>query len=234
MNVQEMSLNSLEKYSIFLNFIRNEAELNNKFDFICLGQEEKIYKEGIAGLGFKDYDSIFWSLVHEKIIIKDYHVDNGNFFIDLDKDKFYKFCSSIDNAIKDFNKPKTTIVEEDSFNVIKELSFNIENSILKINDSEIKISKQKNPNMAHDVLRCLFEEGAEPQIFYSELVDKILGIKDEAYKIRGEELWRKIYRACEDVQNKVLKGTNYKINDFLDYGTGVRGSVQIKEKYRLR
>ena len=229
-----MSLNSLKKYLIFLNFIRSEAELNNKFDFICLGQEEKIYKEGIAGLGFKDYDSIFWSLVHERIIIKDYYADNGNFFIDLDRDRFYELCSRIDNATNDFNKPKIVIVEEDNFNAIKELNFDVENSILKINDCKIKISKQKNPNMAHDVLRCLFEEGAELQIFYSELVDKILGIKGEAYKVRGEELWRKIYRACEDVQNKVLKGTNYKINDFLDYGTGVRGSVQIKEKYRLR
>ena len=234
MDIEKMSLNSLKKYSTFLNHIRSEAELSNNFDFLCIGHEDKIYKEGIAGLGFKDYDAIFWSLAHIGVIADRFHADNGNFFLTLDKGKFYELCSGIDNAIKDFDKPKVNAVEEDDFSIIKKLNFDNEKSILVINDCEIEISKQRNNSMAHDVLRCLFDISAEPQIFYSELVYKILGIDEVGYKARDEELWRKIYRACEDVQNKVLKGTNYKIDDFLDYNTGVRGSVQIKEKYRLR
>lgn len=228
-----MSFNSLEKYSIFLNFIRNKAELNNNFNFLCLGNEKDIQKQGIANLDFDVYDSIFWSLVHDSVITDHLYADNGNLFITLDRDKFYELCSDIDNGISNFYQPKIETPKEDDFTVIKKLEFDSDVSILSVNDAQIKISLRNNHNMAHDILKHLLKADIGVEVFYSELVEEILGIDSQGYKERGDELWMKIYRGCDDIQNKVLKGTNYKIEDFLKYSTGIRGSVKVQEKYRL-
>ncbi len=233
MDIDKMSLNSLEKYSIFLNFIRNKAELNNNFDFLCLGNEKAIQKQGIANLGFNIYDSIFWSLVHDGVITEHLYADNANLFITLDKDKFYELCSDIDNGLSNFYQSKIETPKEDDFSIIKKLEFDSENSILSINDVQIKMSLRNNPNMAHDIIKHLLKTDLGTEVFYSELVEEILGIDSQGYKEKGDELWMKIYRGCNDIQNKVLKGTNYKIEDFLKYSTGIRGSVKIQEKYRL-
>jgi len=42
MDARKINLNNLEKYSIFLNFIRDKAELNNNFNFFCLGNEVEL------------------------------------------------------------------------------------------------------------------------------------------------------------------------------------------------
>ena len=108
------------------------------------------------------------------------------------------------------------------------LNFDSNNSILTINNYEIKISKRKNENYAHIILNHIFKNGPNEQYFYSELSLELLGTDVDS---NGKNLWKTMYRACEDIQKKVLEGTNYNISDFLDYSTGIKGSVQIRKKY---
>ena len=40
-----------------------------------------------------------------------------------------------------------------------------------------------------------------------------------------------IYRACQDIQDKVRQQTKYAIEDFLDFNSSKSGSVKINPKY---
>jgi hypothetical protein len=211
-----MGPESLENYLIVLNYIRKEAELNNRFDFVCLGNEN-IVGRNLKNLSYDDYYKIFWSLLHEEVF-ESSTGDNGNVFLDIDKDKFYKLCLDVENRIK--------LLEGGSTDKIFALSFDSEDSILTINNYKIRIRRQKNENNAHSVLKHIFENGSNQQFFYSELLEDILGIKEFS-----KTDWKKIERACKDIQEKVQKDTNFQINDFLDYSTGIKGSVQIQRKY---
>jgi len=211
-----MSLESLKDYLIVLNFIRKKAELSNRFNFVCLGHEDNVGKE-FNDLGYNDFYQIFWSLIHDEIF-ESSSGDNGNMFLNIDKEKFYSLCSDVENRI--------SLLSGGNIDKIMVLDFDSQSSILTINNHKIEIRKQKNDNYAHSLLKYIFENGTDQQFFYSELLEDILGVSSV-----GKEAWRTMYRACEDIQKKVQKGSNYKINDFLDYSSGIKGSVRIRVKY---
>jgi hypothetical protein len=218
MDIEKMSLESLENYLIVLNYIRKEAELNNRFDFVCLGHENVVGKN-LKDIDCNDYYKIFWSLLYEEVFGASTG-DNGNIFLNIDKDKFYKLCSDVEDRIK--------LLKGGSVDKIFTLSFDSVSSVLTINNYKIRIRRQTNDNHAHSVLKHIFENGLDQQFFYSELLEDILGIKNFS-----KTDWKKIERACKDIQEKVQKGTNFQINDFLDYNTGITGSVRIQRKYLI-
>lgn len=219
MNIKEMSLDNLKKYLTVIDYIRNKAELENRFEFLCIGHEDTIGRN-FDNLSYEEYQDIYWGLMHDNIINTPIYADNGNLFINVNKGVFYKTYSEIESIVKSSHKD---FVEE-----ILTLDFNSDSSILTINNYEIKISKRKNENYAHSTLKHIFKNGLDEQYFYSELSLELFGTDVNS---DGKNLWKTIYRACEDIQKKVLEGTNYNITDFLSYSTGIKGSVRIREKY---
>lgn len=108
----------------------------------------------------------------------------------------------------------------------KQISFDKEKSILYINGEKILISRKNDKTNAHYILEYIFKnsECRSAKNYYSEMFD-ILGDNQENY------LWKKYYRACEDIREKIRKETKNHIDDFLIYTTGKTGFVQINPDY---
>jgi hypothetical protein len=219
MNIKNLSQQNLEKYFIILNHIRDVAELDGRYNFLCIGKEGYL-GENIEGISSNEFQQIYWNFVHNDIIFNPIHADNGNLFIDINEKLFYKLYLEIENALN--------VQKQDYIDNIFRLNFDKDAGTLFFNNYQIKISKRKNKTYAHEVLEYIFKNGIENQYFYSEILIDVLGSETDS---NDKNKWKVIYRACEDIQNKISKATNYKITDFLIFNSGIKGSVKINMKY---
>lgn len=106
------------------------------------------------------------------------------------------------------------------------LDFNSQKSILYFRNFEIKITLKNDKPNAHYILDYIFndEEGLGKEFPFSEISED--KFKDD---YDAGNYWRKCYRACEDIQEKVRKESG--IEDFLIFTSGKTGWVKINEKY---
>jgi hypothetical protein len=102
-----------------------------------------------------------------------------------------------------------------------EISFDIENSILKVNGINVKITLKNDPPNSHYVLEYIFKNGIKEIADYTNII--------ESKFPKENAKWRKIYRACLDIQSKVKEQA--KIDDFLEIHTGNTGWVRINTIY---
>jgi len=103
------------------------------------------------------------------------------------------------------------------------LDFDNERSVLKVGEKEVKISIKNGRTNAHYILEYIFEndEGYQAKAFYSEIAE---------VKFSEDDFNPRMYvRACEDIVEKVRKETG--IEDFLEFNSGITGTVQINPKY---
>jgi|GEM_PF-7068708 len=110
----------------------------------------------------------------------------------------------------------------------KGLSFDDEQSILYINGTEVKISRQKKRTLEHQILNCFFDD--EDNLF-AEFNYAYLAEKDGVYIDDDENNWKRYYNACEKINNKVLKASAGKIVNFLFATTGNDGIVRINNEF---
>ncbi len=108
-----------------------------------------------------------------------------------------------------------------------DISFDDVKGILCIGSNTIGIDKKSDVTNGHYVLRYIFtnSEGLTVQSFFSDIEDAYF---HESLGLMG---WRKYYRACEDIQEKIRLGTGGKIQDFLIFKSGRSAYVQINPKY---
>lgn len=99
--------------------------------------------------------------------------------------------------------------------------FDQEKSILTVGGKDVRITLKNDRTNSHYVLEYLFHNDLSEQSFYTEIIEKQF---DKTTK------WMTIYRACNDIQEKVRKQAG--IEDFLEITTGVTGWVRIKSRYR--
>ena len=217
-NIEEISLATLEKILLTMNNIRDKFEIDNSLKDLDMG-----IKGGINGVSQEEHDAVIKNLKEAKILIKPFILpQSGKAFISVSsKEKFYNFYTQITERIKELKGEKQ--------NKADRLEFNESNSILMIKEYKIPIARRKEKTDEHDILKALFKDKNE-ECFYSELAEDILGIENEDYK-NNQKYWQKFYGACGRIQEKVSKKTENKINDFLDFNTGIKGSVKINEKY---
>lgn len=106
-------------------------------------------------------------------------------------------------------------------------SFDVEKSILLLIGKQVLVSVKSNGKTnGHYVLQHMFtaEEGLNQQYPYAEIAQDAFNSDYE-----GKTAWRKYYRACEDINERVRKKTGK--DDFLIFTTGRTGWVQVNEKY---
>lgn len=129
------------------------------------------------------------------------------------KDSFYDLLQQIENRLELMN----------GVPMQKRISFDEHNSILYFNGYKIPISLQKNRNNAHYVLKHIFEsdEGIDTQFTYGEIAMETFREDYVDYK--------KYYRACEDIRNKVFEVSG--ILDLLSFSTGQNGWVQLNKHH---
>lgn len=103
----------------------------------------------------------------------------------------------------------------------KKLEFDSTSSILTIGETSVEISLKNDKTNSHYVLEYMFENDPFEQCFYTDILET---------KFFNEGDWRKIYRACNDIKEKVRKQLN--TEDFLEIKTGKSGWVRVNPLYR--
>jgi len=104
--------------------------------------------------------------------------------------------------------------------------FDQQKSILWFKSKKIKIKRKADLPLEHYVLKYLFEqEDKDEEAYYRDIAEEEL--KELNYD--GSKDWKKYYRACQRLQDKIRVGT--KVDDFINFTTGKTGNVKINKKY---
>lgn len=104
--------------------------------------------------------------------------------------------------------------------------FDKEKSILYIKGKKIKIKRKADFPLEHYILEYLFEqEDKNDEVYFKDIAQEKLN----EYDYNGLTDWKRYYRACERLQEKIRIDTN--ITDFLLFSTGKTGNVKINKKY---
>lgn len=138
-------------------------------------------------------------------------------------DKVYKKILPFLSKDRKVSKKKAPIPKR----TVKPLSFDIEKSTLYLTGKKIEISIKKNGKTnGHYILLHLFtsEEGLTQSYPYAEIAEDTFNSEYEE-----KTAWKKYYRACGDVNEKIRKQTG--IDDFLHFTTGRTGWARVNEKY---
>lgn len=109
------------------------------------------------------------------------------------------------------------------------LRFNEFASTLYIKGYQIKINRQNKENMQHKILKYIFvnnKDNLSIKFNYSDLA-----FWNNDIDFDDVDGWKRYYRPCEQINEKIRKDTNNEITDFLDFNTGSAGYVIIKEKF---
>lgn len=106
------------------------------------------------------------------------------------------------------------------------ISFDNAKGVLVVNGHKVRIKRQDKINNGHMVLREIFKE-PESEHDYAFLFADMTG--DEYQDSKSN--WKKVYRACIHVNDKVREDSKNVIHDFLDFNTGIQGRVRINPKY---
>lgn len=147
-----------------------------------------------------------------------------------DRDEFQGYLDKLFTKVIPFLPKEKVLVRKKVTRVkkvIPPLSFDAEKSTLILAGKQILVSVKKNEKTnGYYVLQHIFtaEEGLSQQYPYAE-------IAEDAFESDYEEKndWKRYYRACKDINEKVRKSTGK--DDFLIFTTGRTGWVQVNKKY---
>ncbi len=103
------------------------------------------------------------------------------------------------------------------------ISFDSEESILYIRDQEIKITLKSRPPVEHYILKTIFDNDLNKSVSFYDIA--------ECEKDEYRDNWNRYRNACDKLNVKISKQTKNKINDFIDYKTGIDGWCKINQKY---
>lgn len=107
----------------------------------------------------------------------------------------------------------------------KPLDFDKDASVLYIHGQSIKITLKNDKPLDHYILEALFQnDDLSEKAYFSEIAKDIVG---EDYN--GN--WQRYRHACDNLNKKIAKATNNKINEFIEFTTGKTGWCQINPEY---
>jgi len=135
----------------------------------------------------------------------------------------------VGTAIEMVNKYIFDHIDSQSFldneKPVEPLSFDQKASVLYIHGRAIKITLKNNPPVGHYILEALFQnEDLSEKAYFSEIAKDF-----DKEEYNGN--WQRYRHACENLNQKIAKATNNKINDFIDFTTGITGWCKINYKY---
>ncbi|MBL7058353.1 hypothetical protein ISS03_03380 [Patescibacteria group bacterium] len=128
------------------------------------------------------------------------------------------------------NKKITNQINKEDFKneseTNKELFFDKEKSILYSKGKKIKIKRKADFPLEHYILEYIFElKDKSEEAYFRDIAEEKLSEND----YDGTSDWKKYYRACERLQEKVRIAVG--IDDFLIFSTGKTANVKINKKY---
>lgn len=209
-----------------MEYILTRAEISNSGPRVILWEDASI--KGLTMQDLKDIvNHLFVAGIlrdKEMIVHKDRYGRSGHWFdyyATINYDEFNKFNKKLNDRIK-------KLKEGERVNPGR-LEFDEPNSLLIIKEYKIPIARRKEKTDEHAILKEIFKNKND-EYFYSELAEDILGIDQYEYA-DNQKYWQKFYGACERIKEKVSKATENNISDFLDFNSGIKGSVKINKKY---
>ncbi len=109
--------------------------------------------------------------------------------------------------------------------------FDSQRSILYIKSFKILITQRGPENNAHKILGYIFKDNKDninDSFFFSEIAEDVF--EDLEYK-DDKNSWKKYHRACELINEKIIKGTKNSVDKFLIFNTGQKGFLKINPEY---
>jgi hypothetical protein len=103
------------------------------------------------------------------------------------------------------------------------LSFDSGKSILNFYGEEIKITLKSRPPVEHYILKAIFDNDLNKSVSFYDIAE----CENDEYRNN----WNRYRNACDKLNVKISKQTKNKINDFIDYKTGIDGWCKINKKY---
>ena len=215
--LNNLSKTTLQKIFYVLEEIKLKSEIINRKRFLVIWIGELKNVKG------NEQESVLLNLINDKVIKENKWLN----FSFLSKQSYYILY--IDNSFFDFfDKVKLQLVKTDKISNTKKLishklSFDTDKSILYFSGYKISITLKNDKPNAHYILEHIFnaEDGLDQKYSYLEIAEDTF--KDDYEK------WKKYYRACKDIKQKVLNTTG--VNDFLKFSSGESGWVKINDKY---
>lgn len=161
-----------------------------------------------------------------------------------DKEEFEKLCHL-------FSKPYSKQMLELSFRIINsevfdrldqqsfkggdehetETMFNDEKSILYVRGEPVFINIQDKITNAHKILHHIFitnKGNITDDFYFAEIAEDEFG--DLNYKAKPRN-WKRYWRTCEYINQKIEEQTKDSIKDFLVFNTGKHAKIKINRQY---
>ena len=108
------------------------------------------------------------------------------------------------------------------------ITFDKEDSLLTIKGTKIKISRSTDLSIEHHILEAIFDnEDISEEVYFKDVAKRM----DEFADYDKTKDWRKFYRACEHLNQKVQTDTDNKVIDFIEPHTGNKAWCKINPKY---
>ncbi|MFA5109352.1 MAG: hypothetical protein WC458_02315 [Patescibacteria group bacterium] len=159
--------------------------------------------------------------------------------------------AEFDNLCQDFSEPYSEEILELAFKVVnchvfnrldqesflnaKEQDgktwFDDKKSILYVDGFKIMIARQDKETNAHKILKYIFKNNSDnldDSFFFSEMAEDIF--EDLEYK-EDKNSWKRYYRSCELINEKVLKETKNAVDNFIIFNSGKTGCLKINPKF---
>lgn len=207
--IEYIDSENLKKLYLVLNDIYNKFILTQDFEDLNFGSPK-----GLKGVSSEEHRLIIDKLISEDCL--EYRSNRKGKLIFGYRPNFSELQILVGRKINELNKIENKLI------------FDQENSILFFKGQKIMIAKQKKKTIAHEVLKYVFDHGIENVAYYAEIADYLAG-QDDYHK--KHKIGVKYYNACKDIQEKIRKQTEEKIEDFLVFNVSEKGEVYINKAY---
>lgn len=108
------------------------------------------------------------------------------------------------------------------------ITFDKNESLLTIKGTKIKISRTAERPIDHYILEAIFNnEDVSEEVYFKDVAKRM----DEFADYDKTKDWRKFYRACEHLNQKIQTDTDNKVIDFIEPHTGNKAWCKINPKY---
>jgi len=109
------------------------------------------------------------------------------------------------------------------------LNFDKDRSILYIRGQAILITRKTTSPLDHFILEYIFfhETSLDTKTYFADISETLL--HDDYDDKKG---WNRFRHACDRLNKKISKDTDNRINDFIEYRTGLSGWCKINKKYQ--
>jgi hypothetical protein len=142
-----------------------------------------------------------------------------------DKEEYQKYLDKI------YQKVLPQLRKNESQEEIKVKYYDEDEKILVLGNYKIKIAKHEGNNNAHEIMAHIFvdnKKNLRKRFFYAEIAEERFG---EEYNKDYKYAYQKFSGACGRINGIIMKATDGKAKDFLEFGYSRLGHIEVNPEY---